>query len=324
MVRFYISDGNYNKKVIVNDNEYLIQIPNDIWNKYGSTKISDHITYWLYSMRKGKKPKLKYGSYSQITKSDAIANKYVCNICKKSYTTPYNYRRHKKTHTSEELIKQNSSPENIRIPHSQNIEHLETHTINNDNRIQNNIQINITAPNDFRKENPKWLTPELILRAVRDMNTAIPTLIRAKHFNDKFPENNNIRLIDRRDIKKRLHVYEGKRWTIQDRTDVADQLIFGVYDILNEVFQYFRGDEPFEYDEDDLDESELHNRKVLNDIQRSERASKILNRTIQKWKMLMKEYGDNNKELFEKLNDRLDTILLDNELKISQLKDKIR
>jgi hypothetical protein len=311
MPRFIQEDDTYIKYVTINDTDYKVIVPQDVWNKYGATKICDHITYWASSLRKGKSPHLKYGTYEKVEDD----NNYKCKYCNKQFSTNFNYKRHCKTHDTYDIQQQHTDmPENLRIPHTQNI----------NTQYTNNIQINVTAPREFTKENPKWLTPEVFLDAIQNITTAIPKLIKAKHFNDKYPENNNIRLGDRRDIKKRLHVFKNKRWTLEDRGEVADRIMIGMYDILDEVFHYFRGDEEFIDDEESLDETDLHNRRVLLDIQRSERAGKIISRMVRKWKSLMNEYGEKNPKLFKQLNDHFDTILLDNELKITQLKDKIR
>ena len=324
----FIKDGScFIKHIQILDKEYKIMITKNEWERHGGNKISDHISYWAYRMRKGKKPTLKYGNYMIINDQNETTD-YKCSVCKKDFSTRSNYNRHLKshTHTNNQLQTLDTIPtdieelQNIRVPITQN-----------SNNTTNNIQINITAPREFNKENPRWLTQEVLLDAIRDVTTAIPKLIKAKHFNDKYPENNNIRLGDRRDIKKRLKVFQDERWTIGDRVDITDKLMYGVYDILDEIFTFFRGEgeEGFhtsqnEMDEmDEMDETELHNYKVLESLRRSENAGRIISRVLDKWKNLAGKFGDKDDKLLEKINDRFDTILLDNELKISQLKDKI-
>jgi hypothetical protein len=323
MPRFIDNGVNFIKYVIIDNHEYIIRIPKEIWDTNPPNKICDHISYWIHRKRRGKEPVLKYGSYEIVGDVDVENSTYECLQCDKKFSSRSGYYKHRKSnlhHKVENQLQLRDPLENICVPHTQNID---TQNIHNGDNNTNNIQINIT-PREFQKENPKWLTPEVFLDAIQNITTAIPKLIKAKHFNDKYPENNNIRLGDRRDIKKRLQIYKNDRWTIEDRKEVTDKVMLGVFDILDEIFHYFRGDEEFMDPEEDLDELELHNRKVLLDIQRSERAGRIISRMVRKWKTLMKEYGDKNPELFERLNDRFDTILLDNELKISQLKEKIR
>ena len=320
----FLKDGNcFIKHINILDKEYKIMITTHDWEKYGATKISDHVSYWVSRMRKGKKPVLKYGNY-MILNDETENTKYKCSTCDIDFANRSSYNRHLKseTHNANQLKIIDEMPtsieelQNIRMPINQN----------SNNNTTNNIQINITAPREFNKENPRWLTQEVLLDAIRDVTTAIPKLIKAKHFNDKYPENNNIRLGDRRDIKKRLKVFQDDRWTIEDRGDLTDKLMYGVYDILDEIFTFFRGEgeEGFHTNEmDEMDETELHNYKVLESLRRSENAGRIISRVLDKWKYLAAKFGDKDDKLLEKINDRFDTILLDNELKISQLKDKI-
>lgn len=326
----FLKDGNcFIKHIKILDKEYKIMITKRDWERFGATKISDHISYWANRMRKGKKPMLKYGNYMILNsenENENDINNYECSTCNMKFSTRSNYNRHLKseTHSANQLKIVENIPtnieelQNIRVPINQN----------SHNNTTNNIQINITAPREFNKENPRWLTQEVLLDAIRDVTTAIPKLIKAKHFNDKYPENNNIRLGDRRDIKKRLKVFQDDRWTIEDRGDLTDKLMYGVYDILDEIFTFFRGEgeEGFhtnQYEMDEMDETELHNYKVLESLRRSENAGRIISRVLDKWKNLAAKFGDKDDKLLEKINDRFDTILLDNELKISQLKDKI-
>lgn len=328
MPRFLREGGGYVKYIKVLDKTYKIIITDSTWEKYDTDKICDHISYWTYAKRKGKEPILKYGNYTIV---DDTTETFKCAQCNKQFSSRSNYKRHTKSHahkTQETQLQlcdntdetRDDCAENIRVPFNTN------NMMNNSNNTTNNIQINLNAPREFSKENPRWFTQEVFLDAIRDLTTAIPKLIKAKHFNDKYPENNNIRLGDRRDIKKRLKVYQDERWTIEDRSEVAQKLMYGVYDILDEIFNYFKGegDEGFHIVQEELSETELHNRKVLESIQRSERAGRIISRVLDKWKNLANKFGDNDDRLLEKINDRFDTILLDNELKISQLRDKIQ
>jgi hypothetical protein len=329
MPRFIDNGLNFIKYAIINSHEYMIIIPKEIWGTKDTNKICDHVSYWIQRKRKGKEPSLKYGSYEIVGDIDEDNSTYECIQCNKRFNSRSGYYKHRKSHSHNKIENQlqvsessNTQVQNIRVPHTQNINTQN----NNNNCTTNNIQINIT-PREFQKENPEWLTPEVFLDAIQNMTTAIPKLIKAKHFNDKFPENHNVRLGDRRDIKKRLHIFKDERWTIEDRSDVTTKLMYAVYDILDEIFNFFRGEGEAGFHleaDDELTETELHNRKVLESIRRSERAGRIISRMVTKWKNLAEKFGDKDNTLLEKINDRFDTILLDNELKITQLKEKIQ
>lgn len=326
MSRFARYDnGTYHKYVSIDDDTYEVCIPADTWESVKTSVISNHIGYWIKSKKNGNNPKLKYGIANKI---DIGTNSTTyCKECNKEYKTRAGFIRHKDNcnkdskHTTQGVLTDRPL-ENIRTyQNTENNTNINNNTQNITNN--NNIQINIVT-RDFSKENPQWLTMEVFLDAILDLNTAIPKLIKAKHFNDKFPENNNIRISDRRDLKKRLKVRKNHRWAIEDRTDLTNKLMYKMGDILDDFFSYYSQEESEWVDEESMSQEDLHNRKVLGDIRRSQRAKRIITRMKDKWKEIENEIINRDEKLMEQINDRFDTILLDNELKISQLENKIK
>ena len=53
--------------------------------------------------------------------------------------------------------------------------------------------------------------------------TAIPKMIKKIHFNDKYPENRNIRILNKKDNK--IQIIENGRWTYVDKGDTINLLV---------------------------------------------------------------------------------------------------
>lgn len=193
-------------------------------------------------------------------------------------------------------------------------------THNNDNRQTNNIQINIPIRN-FSEENPKWLTPDVIMAAIGNLPDAIPRLIREKHFNDKFPENQNVRIDNKRDIRKRLRVYDGGRWKIRDRPDVEYGVISQVYDVMHDLIELVTDDEEPEYD-DDSEPIDKRIAQISRKIRASQTRSMRVRRIIAEWRRFTENLESDYEKAVEPLSDKFDTLLLDNELRIQQLEEK--
>lgn len=315
-------DGSRSRLENINNVLYEITIPLQIWETISHDKICRNMSYWIKRTSLGKCPMFKYGTINVLDSIPETGEHY-CTECNVYYKTRSGIFKHNKKYHSSDTQSVDTSNQQIPL---ENIRIMNTNCNNTTNNVTNNnitnIQINVT-PRSFMKENPLWLTQEVFLDAICDLTTAIPKLIKAKHFNDKFPENNNIRLSDKRDLKKRLKLFKNKRWAIENREDVVHILMYKMYDILDEFFRYFTNENETPTDDDDLTEEEIHHRRLLEEIQMSQRAKRIITRVIGKWRVIEKEISDRDEELMEKINDRFDTLLLDNELKISQLENQI-
>lgn len=154
---------------------------------------------------------------------------------------------------------------------------------------------------------------------------AIPRLIKEKHFNDKFPENQNIRLDNKRNIKKRLRVYDEGRWKIENRPDVEFKVIEQVYDVLREFIDMMREDaDDADHDEIDDDLSPIDKRiaHITRRIRASEMRSMRVRRLLRDWEPFDDKIQGDYDKVVEPFKDRVDTFLLDNELRLEQLREK--
>ena len=320
MTRFQLtSDGAHIKYITVNDTSYKVTVNNDVWNTHDTRKISQNIYYCIRSMKQGKTPVFKYGSIHSIEESpQSISSDTIhkCIECNKSYKTRSGYLKHIKNH--------HPAP----VPSTEITEPTNERTVAPVTNITNNTQnININLPpvRNFNDENPKWLTHDLIMRVIQNIPTAIPNLIKEKHFNDKFPENQNIRLDNKRNIKKRLRVYDEGRWKIEDRPNVEYKVIEQVYDVLREFIEMMREDaDDADHDEIDEDLSPIDKRiaHITRRIRASEMRSMRVRRLLRDWEPFDDKIQGDYDKVVEPFKDRIDTFLLDNELRLEQLREK--
>ena len=102
---------------------------------------------------------------------------------------------------------------------------IENNTIiNGNNNNTNNIIIN-----NFGNENLEYLTPKYLTELTRIPSLAIPKLIKDIHFNDKHPENKNVRL---RCPKNRfIEVHENK-WEHRNKKEIIEHIVETINDIM--------------------------------------------------------------------------------------------
>ena len=175
---------------------------------------------------------------------------YICEFCEKTFSRSSNLKRHhelycKKINKKKEddniknilektIIQQSrdihkilekvpslEEISNIRSKSNQNItnNHIFHNTINNfSNTINNTININ-----NFGNENLDMLTNKFMSAMIDKPYTAIPKMIKKIHFNDKYPENKNIRMVNKKDNK--LQIIENGKWIYVDKDETLDMLL---------------------------------------------------------------------------------------------------
>lgn len=315
------ADGTYSKYITVGDIHYKITLTTEEWNTVSRRKIKDHIIYWQQDPTKS----LRYGKVD-IVDSLPVHNILICDECNKIYKTRSGYLKHiNKYHPVAEADPVvDLAPEEIVPSNERTTEPPSTAITNNITNSNTNQHIHITLPplHNFGDENPKWLTSDLIMRVIQHIPTAIPNLIKEKHFNDKFPENQNVRLENKRSIKKRLKVYEEGRWRIKDRPELEFQLIEQVYDVLQEFIDMMAEDA----DEEDIDDEASPIDKRIAHIARRIRASEMrsmrVRRVLGDWRRFRDNIQDEYDKTVEPFQDKIDTFLLDNELRLEQLRER--
>ena len=159
------------------------------------------------------------------------ANECLCKYCGKVFSRKDVCRRHEKNNCKEKLkmdIQQQTIINNYQ-------------TINNIQNVQNNLQQNFggfdgNIPiNPFGKEDVSFLTNELMKSVVSNPDYGIPRLIRLIHFNPQVPQNQNVRLKNKKEPY--LNVFNGQSWELRDRDDTIQDLITSKKEIADDYFE---------------------------------------------------------------------------------------
>lgn len=178
---------------------------------------------------------------------------HVCEFCEKKFSRNTNLQRHLKYYCKARIKEKQDLEfkeliENTVIKQSKQIESLieiMTHQnqkpssgfhpphfksnigngnigVNGSHNNINNISNTITI-NNFGSENLDMLTHKFMNSLVDRPYTAIPKMIKKIHFNDKYPENRNIRILNKKDNK--IQIIENGRWTYVDKGDTINLLV---------------------------------------------------------------------------------------------------
>ena len=125
---------------------------------------------------------------------------------------------------------------------------------NSNNTTNNTVNIHI---NNYGDENTKYITNDFILNLLNKPYIAIPELIKYTHFNDKHPENQNIKLTNKKEPY--IKVLKNKKWELVDRKDTINDLIDKKHSLLNTI------DIKNNFNNNTYNRIELFNQKYLND-----------------------------------------------------------
>ena len=163
-----------------------------------------------------------------------------CEYCGKTFSRPDNLKRHqefrcleKKKFIEESFFrdlyeKEVKERENVKEDHRRQLEILldkvGTTNITNTNcgNTQTNNQTNVQL-NNFGSENLDMLTDKYMRRMIIYPYSAIPKMIKKIHFNDKFPENQNIRMLNKKDNK--LQIRNNNKWEYVNKKEALESLI---------------------------------------------------------------------------------------------------
>ena len=176
-------------------------------------------------------------------------NLNLCKFCKKTYSTKSNLTKHAKKckeknnkinqlENTNILIKKDLENEKKKLLFYKNNNKINNNNNNNssnsNNNIINNIKNNITI-NTFGEENLDFLPKKYITDILQIPFYAITKLITDIHFNDKYPENKNIRIKNK--THKFLEIFNNNKWELQNKKQTIEDLIENIYYILNENYE---------------------------------------------------------------------------------------
>ena len=101
---------------------------------------------------------------------------------------------------------------------------------NNNNTINSHNKIIINA---YGSENLEYISNKLLKKLVNKPGTAIPNLLKIIHFNDKYPENKNIKVTNIHDPYIKVH--NGDDWKLKNKGDIIEDIIITKREILDGV-----------------------------------------------------------------------------------------
>jgi len=253
--------------------------------------------------------------------SSILEKGYHCNICNKKYSFKSSLSRHRKMcllkKEAEPSLPTEEEPSPSIPPEEESSSFHPTSALVNNNgqnvtvmNIQNNVNIR-----SLGKENPRWLTSNLLFQVLSDIPSAIPRLMEFKHFNDEFPENKNIRIDTRRTIDKRLQVFDTGRWRVKDSKQTFYKVLIDIYDILSDALENDLS-EPEQTDDDIPDEERLHIFNELTKLKGNARFIQKLEKIRPIWEDFREKIDDHEQR--NDLWEDLKTLLLDRRLAIEQ------
>ena len=114
-----------------------------------------------------------------------------------------------------------------------------THTNNTMTNSNNTTNINI---NNYGFENVQYLKKNYLNNLVHSVFTAIPRLIKKIHFNDKHPENQNIKITNKKEPY--IRVRQNNEWLLKNKKEILEDLIDCKYMILSQHCDDFEEELP--------------------------------------------------------------------------------
>lgn len=285
------------KKVFMIDTEpshvYRISVPEDQWD----IQISRTISRWIQKLKKGRKEPFRWGTIEVIPKDEFISEEtmIICSYCKKTFKYKSGFSKHKK-HCKESMCNQ---------------------IVLSDPTTQDHQDISGSPTRHFGKENPRWLTSDLLYGVLSNLPNGIPFMMKTKHFNDKFPENKNIRIDTRRNIDNRLQVFEEGRWTIKGSKQTFYKVLINICDILSDALEEEDVDKDHDSDScSDSEDEEHHIGREIRRLRSSNRFLRKINRIRPLWEKFREQIQDPTQRV--DLWEDLKTFLLDRQLAIEQ------
>jgi hypothetical protein len=248
----YITKRQYNynkhlktKKHLINEKEYEEETNNnsilDTQKIHKDTQIEKKDTQKIH-----KDTQIEEKNLQKIKKKNSILGKKekseICEFCTKTFNTRKSMLRHIRLYCKEKKELDKSENENkklqeiIKSQTKQINKLLETNgkQINNTQNNNSNNTINNTIHiNNYGEENLEMLTDEFKERCITRPFYAVIDIIKKIHFNDDYPENKNMRLVNKRDNK--IQVLTDGKWQYRYK----DEAVKYAFDDSNERLEQF-------------------------------------------------------------------------------------
>ena len=168
-----------------------------------------------------------------------LEKQIICDFCDKTFSRTYGLTCHLKKCKKKKNI-ENEKDEKIKeknneihelkkmveklLVENKNTTITNNNTNNNTNTTNNNTTNNIININNYGDEDTKYITSDYILKLLKNRPAkTIPELIKYTHFNDDHPENQNIKITNKKEPY--IKVRKNDKWELQDKDETITDLI---------------------------------------------------------------------------------------------------
>jgi hypothetical protein len=201
------------------------------YNRHLKTKKHlTNINTSLYSMVTTQKDPKKTQKDPKKTQKDPV---FECGYCSSLFSSYAHKRRHEK-YRCKEISSNNNKIINEKNKIIKKLEKRIDKLIDKaGNTTINNIQ-NIQL-NNYGNENLSHITDNLKQSLLKIPYGMIPKMVEAIHFNDKFPENKNIILPNKKENK--IKIFRHNKWVYKNKEEVLNDLIDGKYFMMDNFYE---------------------------------------------------------------------------------------
>tara|TARA_B100001057_G_scaffold370493_1_gene374390 strand:+ start:276 stop:1103 length:828 start_codon:yes stop_codon:yes gene_type:complete len=163
--------------------------------------------------------------------------KYVCKYCNNEFTRSSNLTKHMKYVCSEkEVYLQNEKIDEliktIKEKDKGNTNHgtINNYSMSNSNNSQNNLNLN-----NFGEENLDMITDKFLKKSIEYPFAGLTKMIEKIHFNEKFPENKNVRMLNKKGNK--LQIVDKGKWKYVDKGETFRRLVDNKNSSMEEFYE---------------------------------------------------------------------------------------
>ena len=104
--------------------------------------------------------------------------------------------------------------------------------------VNNNLNL-VTYNVDLRAfghENWEHLSTDTIIPIMKQVNSAIPEIVKILHFSSEHPENHNIKITNKK--LNHVTVFDGKTWSTRDKNNTLEAIVSNIVDKLETNYEY--------------------------------------------------------------------------------------
>ena len=261
MVKYNCEVCNYESNIKSHYNRHLNTKKHKINVEFNGVMNEKSIKKYTKDTQMIQNQKKRYTKDTQICTNDT--QKYTnqnknefCEFCGKFFKSRPSMLRHVRTYCKikKEMEAEEAKKDQIIIEQKEQINKLIdkvgnkttilTNSINNNSNNNTNNSNNNVQLNSFGNEDLSMLTNKVKKKMIKGPFKMIPNMMKMIYFNDKYPENQTLKLVNRKDNILQIHGNEG--WEYVHKEEVIDEIIGNTnyevdnyYDIKTEDFSNF-------------------------------------------------------------------------------------